>query len=194
MTDEERKTICSLNINKIRYNYDCLFYDQLSCVEIEREMYLKYGDLWKLARFYNNNYFKKRCRINKRIKSICDSVDKTNDIYAYFLTLTFTDDVLNKTQKHIRRKYVQSFCKNNFIDYIANVDYGDLKGREHYHAVVLTDNIATWNYGFYKYEKIRLTEVDKKRISKYVSKLTNHAMKVYGKADRLIFSRKKRKD
>lgn len=118
--------------------------------------------------------------------------------FVYFGTLTFTDEVLNHTSCDTRRRYVARFLKSISSSYIANIDYGDkLKNpdsneREHYHCLIAVDSMPkSWKYGFCKFIQVRKDDDDKKRISKYISKLTNHAMKVEktGKAKRIIYSR-----
>lgn len=114
-----------------------------------------------------------------------------------FLTLTFKDDVLKSTTPETRRLYVARFLKANGVQYIANVDFGEKKQREHYHAIILAKkiNYSEWHiYGGLKAEKIRATQRDCDRASKYLAKLTNHALKVTGCVPRLIYSRVDKKD
>ena len=62
---------------------------------------------------------------------------------------------------------------------------------EHYHAVITSDQRPpkTWSYGFIDILKVKTTENDTKRVSKYISKLTNHAIKHTTKSKRIIYSR-----
>ena len=107
---------------------------------------------------------------------------------AVFLTLTFRDDVFEKTTQVTRRRYVSRFLKNTSCDYVANIDFSPDIGREHYHAVVINRvNLKGWKYGFAYAEKIRCRNSDVARVSKYIAKLTAHALKV--DATRLIYSR-----
>ena len=109
-----------------------------------------------------------------------------------FVTLTFRDDVLNVTTKETRRKYVTRYLKHQSEYYIANIDYGEKNGREHYHAVVSADmvDVKAWPYGAMKAQKVSDGENDAVRIGKYISKLTNHAIKATTKSSRIIYSRK----
>lgn len=130
-------------------------------------------------------------------------LDKTNTLVnnnkvVYFGTLTFKNDVLDKTTIETRRKYVSRYLKSISCEYIANIDFGDKdknpqsNEREHYHCLIACENMPiSWKYGFCKFEKVRTDLQDCKRTSKYICKLTNHAMKVErsGKARRLIYSR-----
>lgn len=121
--------------------------------------------------------------------------DKISDLVlsgkAIFITLTFTDKILAKTSVITRRRYVARYLKANSKNYVANIDFGAKKGREHYHALVDSDiDFSNWyKYGAVKVERVRTSESDLARVSLYVSKLTNHALKVGENAPRLIYSR-----
>lgn len=110
-----------------------------------------------------------------------------------FLTLTFTDKVLESTQLHVRRKYVQRFLKSVSSSYVANIDYGSQYEREHYHAVILSDHIDfdLWTYGNLDVEKVRQNSSAEK-LGSYITKLVNHAIKETAKRNHLIYSRKER--
>jgi hypothetical protein len=117
-----------------------------------------------------------------------------------FLTLTFRDDVLANTSEETRKKYIQRFLKEQCSLYIANIDYGTKKGREHYHAVVIPKynqidgSFYRTNYGSIDFERVRNkggvdTEATSKRLAKYVSKLVNHAIKETTRKCQVIYSR-----
>lgn len=141
----------------------------------------------KEARAINQASYKRKQRVSHKIGS-CIEAGQT-----LFLTLTFKDDVLAKTNEKTRRRYVTRFLKASSRVYVANIDYGGEKGREHYHALILGADIdySPWHkYGAIKGEKVRTTDADREKVCKYVSKLSNHAMKVNdGLAPRLIYSR-----
>lgn len=111
-----------------------------------------------------------------------------------FLTLTFTDDVLNNTSEDTRRRYVSRFLKSISDNYVANVDYGKENGREHYHAVVLGTELdmSGWdNYGFSNCKKVSINDdsTNSSRMSKYIYKLSNHATKQSTQRKKIIYSR-----
>lgn len=124
---------------------------------------------------------------------------------AFFLTLTFRDDILANTSEKTRRRYVSRILKAIGYKYVANIDYGKTTEREHYHAIIdpypfcLDENgkpdLSEWtsNYGFVKVEKVGNSETDLKKVAKYTAKLSAHALKestLKGKiAPRLIYSR-----
>lgn len=109
---------------------------------------------------------------------------------AIFITLTFSNETLKNTSFETRRRYVARYLKQYSKNYVANVDYGAKNGREHYHAVVSNDiTFDNWyKYGAIHEERVRTKEDDLVRVSRYVSKLSNHALKV-ANAPRLIYSR-----
>ena len=147
---------------------------------------------WRIVRAginLNRSCYKRRERIKNRIeKSILSGK-------AIFLTLTFTDETLAKTNDETRRKYVRRYLKEQCSCYVANIDFGSENGREHYHALVepIGDAIdyEPWHeYGCIKGEVVRSTKDDVVRTTKYVAKLTNHALKeTAGISPRLIYSR-----
>lgn len=121
--------------------------------------------------------------------------DKISDLVlsgkAIFITLTFTDNTFEKTSVLTRRRYVARYLKANSKNYVANIDFGAKNGREHYHALVDNDiDFTQWHkYGAIKVERVKTSESDLSRVALYVSKLTNHALKVGENAPRLIYSR-----
>lgn len=157
----------------------------------------KFADIWRHCKTMSNwrcwdcanrllvSEKNKRKKIHGKTKKLVLSQG------AYFLTLTFTDEVLAKTSVKTRRRYVARFLKANCERYCANIDFGKTTGREHYHAIVDREINAPWKYGFYKYEPVETSEKDALTVSNYVAKLTNHALKVKQLNTRIIYSRTK---
>ena len=118
-----------------------------------------------------------------------------------FLTLTFTDDNLQSTTAETRRVTVRRFLKSFNVPYIANIDFGKRNGREHYHALLQIDNIdySLWKFGAIHGLKVRneikvndlgeVTEETIIRLSRYIAKLTNHAIKETTKRSAILYSR-----
>ena len=136
-----------------------------------------------------NRILESKQRKSKKVRSKIAKLVLSDN--AIFITLTFNDKTLAKTTDLKRRRLVQRYLKENCKDYVANVDYGALKGREHYHAVVSKEiDFSKWyKYGAIKVERVRPLEDSTMRISRYITKLTNHALKVGAIAPRLIYSR-----
>lgn len=124
----------------------------------------------------------------KKVKErITDIVINNN---AVFVTLTFNDDILQRTSKETRRRYVSRYLKSQCSVYVANIDYGADFGREHYHAVVNGRiNPQMWLYGALNVQKMHNTSKDAEKISKYITKLTLHAVKHTTKNEKLIYSK-----
>lgn len=111
-----------------------------------------------------------------------------------WLTLTFSEEVLKSTSVETRRKYVSRYLKSQSDYYLANIDFGKRNEREHYHAIVVSDFLYTegWkDYGFTWTERIKNHIDCEKKLAKYVSKLTNHAIKETTKRQCYIYSRTK---
>lgn len=132
----------------------------------------------------NESKKRKTCKVREKIEELVYTGN------AIFITLTFKDSVFKNTSIETRRRYVARYLKANSKNYVANIDYGSLKGREHYHAVVDKDIIFNeWHkLGAINVERVRTHENDLARVSRYVAKLSNHALKV-ANAPRLIYSR-----
>jgi hypothetical protein len=142
---------------------------------------------WTLAAAVNNSKYKRVQRIKSRVKDIVLSGS------AIFVTLTFTDIVLKATSEETRKKYIKRYLKENSAIYVANKDFGSTNGREHYHAIVSAPtnlDLSQWNhYGAINVKRIRSSTKDLTKVTKYVGKLTNHAIKETAKNHRLIYSR-----
>ena len=106
--------------------------------------------------------------------------------------------------KETRKQKITRFLKKTCKSYIANIDYGAKNEREHYHALVvpISENIdnKTYKEMFYNsainFERIVISdkknhdiESTSKKVSKYVSKLTNHAIKETTQQNRIIYSK-----
>lgn len=162
------------------YSYEDLHNDKEAFIE-------RYGSTTlKVANNLNHASYKRVARLKERIREAVASGS------AYFITITFNPKTLENTNEQTRRKYVSRWLKSLTPFYVANIDYGEEKGREHYHAVITSDQRPpkSWKYGFVDILKVNTTENDTIRISKYVSKLTNHAIKHTTKGKRIIYSKK----
>lgn len=142
--------------------------------------------------------YKRQNRLQKKALEIIKSDS------AIFLTLTFNDKVFSEMSKETRRQKITRFLKKTCNKYIANIDYGAKNEREHYHALVEPKGENIDNKEYYKmfynsninFERIKITskknhdiESTSKKVSKYVSKLTNHAIKETTHQNRIIYSK-----
>lgn len=137
----------------------------------------------------------RKTRLRKKIQTIFDSC-----AVVIFVTLTFNDNVLERSTDKSRRvavcRWFKDCClKDVYVPYIANIDFGKENGREHYHGLigcrVPKSQLEFWQstYGSIKLETVRISVADKNRLSSYVAKMTNHAMKETTKRSHLIYSR-----
>lgn len=151
-----------------------------------QKMSLEFPEEWKEAYRVNDASYKRTKRLKERIKTMLTSGS------CIFLTLTFRDDVLESTNEDTRKRYVKRALKTMSNNYIANIDYGSKNEREHYHAIVLANKVSQeqWKYGNLDFERVRTNQEDSPvKIAKYITKLTNHAIKETVKQNRLIYSR-----
>ena len=139
---------------------------------------------WNEARKINDAYYHRVKRLKKKIARMLESGN------CIFLTFTFTDKVLETTNADTRRQKVRRFLSSYNCDYVANIDFGAKNGREHYHALIQTDLVdyKAFDYGALNGEKVRSTN-DFVKLAKYISKLTNHAIKDTCKGARMIYNR-----
>lgn len=141
---------------------------------------------WKEAVRVNNASYHRVKRLKERISKMIQSGS------CIFLTLTFKNEVLETTTEETRKRYVARALKTMSKSYIANIDYGKKNEREHYHAIVLAEKVSQdlWAYGNLDWERVRVQQKDSNvKIAKYITKLTNHAIKETVKQNRVIYSR-----
>lgn len=187
---EQKKFILELKLDIEQRQLSKLMYQ--SDVSIEERYRLinqfneKNGSMsYQASLALNQSRYKRKRRIETRI------LDYVLENQASFITLTFRDDVLETTNEKTRRLYVSRFLKTITQKFVANLDYGDKKQREHYHAVVNSNDVPkTWPYGWMDIKIIKGDALSANKISKYVAKLTNHSLKRSGKLKYLIYSRK----
>ena len=150
-----------------------------------------------------NNSYQRRTRLRKRLSNMIESDDPT-----YFITFTFDDEHIDKSNDKTKRIMVSRVLRENATDYVANVDYGgtyeyiDNKGQQrtatgriHFHAVSNSPiDKEQWSYGFITCKEVRKSTKQEKKLSlgslpAYLDKLTNHAIKKTTNNLRPIYSR-----
>lgn len=140
--------------------------------------------LWHEAEKVRQANIKRVKRLKRRISYMLENGT------CQFLTLTFSADVLSRTTEDTRRQYVRRFLSSFSNDFVANIDFGKENGREHYHALVMTEKrikYTDWKGG--NCDGQRVYNNNTTAIAKYISKLTNHAIKETTKQCRIIYSR-----
>lgn len=162
--------------------------------------YQSYDELYHYCRENNLSRELKECmKINyasyKRSLRLKDRIETMLlNGSCIFLTLTFNDETLNNSSAEERRRYVRRYLKLFGCPYVANIDFGSRKHREHYHAIINANSIdfSAWQkYGNINAERIRNRNIDKDKakLAKYICKLSNHAIKETTKRSALIYSR-----
>lgn len=152
-----------------------------------------------LAREYGEKWFDIVCECErvgassrqrfKRLKSRV--LDLTSKGECLFLTLTFNDSTMAKTDKKSRAKLVNDYLKSQSSDFIANIDFGRLNQREHYHAVIYASRVdyTAWHeFGAVKGEKVRLNGKSCVNVARYIDKLALHALKDTTYRNRMLYS------
>lgn len=135
----------------------------------------------------NNAFIMRVYRLKKRITQMLESSK------CIFVTMTFTNEVLQNTSVQTRHDYIKRFLNSLNCDYVANIDFGSQNEREHYHALVNCNKIdpKLYNYGAINFERVRSTS-DSGKLANYISKLTNHAIKSSTRGCNIMYSRNKR--
>lgn len=138
-----------------------------------------------------NSISRRKTRIFKKLLYWFYYVSKNDDKKIIFGTLTFRDDILNKTSKDTRRQHVRRFLSDKTIHYVANIDYGKKNNREHYHFIALISSKidkTAWKDGMSSYKSIRSNTSLRNR-KNYLLKLTNHTYKDSTKQEKVISDR-----
>lgn len=133
-----------------------------------------------------------------KIQNHIDYLLNKTDLDIYFGTWTFSDRALELTPE-TRKKAITRLLGKTCADYITNIDYGKETGREHYHGVIALqpgtyqkrveidekghrhikiDLLDDYKLGWYGLEQIWNTEKDSELLAKYITKLTQHSIKV----------------
>ena len=132
---------------------------------------------------------KAKQRLYKRVYNLIQNYN------CLFLTFTFSNKTLSKTNQETRKRYIKRFLNQYAERYILNIDYGEQNQREHYHAlmipkykIVLFDDYL--KYGYINGFKIaELRQYKNKSTEQKADLYTNHAIKSTTKDNKLIYSR-----
>lgn len=191
------------NSRRVIFNY--VYYHNCSLDEFnianETLIWLSKDNPEAFKEYYrlSNARCKRVLRLKHRIMDMVIGYD------CLFLTLTFNDSALKNNSAQSRRDAVRKFLKQFGVPYVANIDFGAKNGREHYHAILRIGEIDyhLWKYGAINGLKIRndfkfdengeFTSETVEKLSRYVAKLTNHAIKETTKRSVIMYSRDKTK-
>lgn len=151
--------------------------------------------------------------LKRRKRLIYNKINKAlNQYRCLFLTITFNDLTLKRTNEETRERYIKKYLSNETAFYIANRDYGEENGREHYHAFIIAStlkkedfnyrsseleqhknkiNLKAWTYGSIRADFISTRFVIKgdKNYKLASKKITEHFFKATTQNSRIIQSR-----
>lgn len=166
------------------YNHDVDSYSDILFRFHEYGLIKEFLEAKKINHANHNRAF----RLHQRIAEMLEAGP------CLFATLTFRDDRFIKTNAKTRRNAVSRYLKAHNCKYVANIDFGEDENcthREHYHALVQTDflDYEKWfnKNGCIKIERIKRNTPS--ALAKYISKLTNHAIKETTRRSVLLYSR-----
>lgn len=194
MKNSERKKELLNQDNKIVSNYGQKRYDLVSngvCPDTLTAQDFGLNELdYECLEQMRNAKKSQRERINKHIDYWTHL-----ELNLCFITLTLNDYALSlkyETRKKILTR-IMAELKHIFPDYIANIDYGAINEREHYHMVAPYNSgydkpipehpnqidieplRSEWlKYGFIYIEPVRKTD----GLAGYIAKLVSHSIKV----------------
>lgn len=176
---------------KIDYDIDLL----TRVIEYNHERYLA---------FKNQKDFTKIPEYEKILNARCCKVSRikrrfvfllSRYKYIWFVTFTFSDNYINKTDR-TKRDLMKDVLYTHDFKFILNIDYGKKTQREHYHCILATNidmdihQFMSSNYkgGFSKSILMPLDFNNFIRTTKYINKLTNHCIKATTKRQRLLYN------
>lgn len=165
---------------------------------VEREFAQKYGfGVLKCLQQIHEASRKRRKNAERHVLWWLDNLDLTDYVIALG-TITFSDDMLAEWGEKWRREQVQMLLKSACADYIADIDFGERNGREHYHFIGLlsrddlyqvegtgkgkgkmfykSKTLDKWG-AFTDLREVIESEKDRKKAVSYMSKVTNYALK-----------------
>ena len=194
MTDNIKERVLSIGLPKLLRQISWTIYSNNTLDSVPllaNEM----GYTWEeilCAMQINSAYYKKLGRVKSKLIKMEECCFQNPNLKMVFLTFTFDNYSLTHNNADSLKQAVRRFLKRYGIKYVANVDYGAINGRKHFHAVALIEgelNYKLWNYGALNGRKVNLNETASKRMSKYITKLSLHAIKESTQFNRLIYSR-----
>lgn len=169
------------------------YYNLHGYIEVANDITEDYKMLWasdpdgfEEARKAANADYRRNTRLKNRIRKMINAGE------CVFLTMTFTDEVLKSTTQAQRRLYVTRYLKSQSSSYIANIDFGSVNDREHYHGIISgSADFSQWIFGNCDGKRI-IASSNPLVLAKYINKLCYHAIKETTKRNAVIYSRRSR--
>ena len=119
--------------------------EELKAVGLSNEElnnYENFKDLYTEEEFkktmnIKQNRKNKRYRTKNKFKELFKLKEKVKNGKVVFISIQPNDTLLNQEERTYTKK-INEWLKEHFLYSILNKDYGDLTGREHYHALAIT--------------------------------------------------------
>lgn len=138
-----------------------------------------------------------RAYVRDMLTTFCRDTYLCKSYDAYLVSLTFMDEYYCSNSRKTRDKYARDYLNSVSADYFACLDIGKENGREHYHAIIVTNKPLalisngkrkkqffafanqedTWRYGFYSLRPLKIDKQDLYRTMNYALKSSDYAFK-----------------
>lgn len=141
-----------------------------------------------------------RAYVRDMLTTFCRDTYYHKPYDAFLVSLTFSDEYYCSNSRQTRNKYARDYLNYVSADYFACLDIGKENGREHYHAIIVTDKPLTlitngkskkrekqffaflnqedaWRYGFYSLRPLKIDNQDLYRTMNYALKTSDYAFK-----------------
>ena len=141
-----------------------------------------------------HNAYMRTTRVRQRIQYMRENFDR-----LYFVTFTIADMYIDKYSDDLKNgmdlvKRTLNSCSSVWV---FNSDYGDKRGRLHWHACCPCDIAdstilkSLWPLGMVDVKVVGFDDADERKIARYQTKLARHAVKQ--SAFKVCYSRLKKK-
>ena len=124
----------------------------------------------------NQSYERRNSRLKKRLENML------RNEFTYFMTFTIAPKNYGLKYNTYLRKIKEAL--GNASGWVCNSDYGDKKGRLHFHCVASFDAQLDYNtiyeiykYGSVNYRLIYANKNNEKALREYLNKTFNHTIK-----------------
>lgn len=166
-------------------------YNSLKIILKENKIKLTKNLFNELSRYDKRKNDRKRTT-KKRIEKIINIYKKDRTKILLFMTFTFDEKHINNEYKNDIRNIKEYFKKNDYIDYIFNIDYGKKNKRKHYHAIAIFNkkiDTSKWKQGNLDFININVNSNENK-LTEYILKLSQHCYKTTTN-EKVIYARRK---
>lgn len=168
-------------------------YNSLELILKSKNIKLNDNLIVEMARYDKRKNDRKRTT-KKRIEKMINLYKQDRERIILFMTFTFDEKHINNTIKNDIRNIKEYFKKQDYIDYLFNIDYGKKYNRKHYHAIAIFNkkiDSSQWKQGNLDFVKIKINS-NENALTQYILKLEQHCYKTTTN-EKVIYARKKRR-